>query len=277
MRRRGVIFLSLFVLAVGTDAPVAQTVGQDELRNRDAFSAYEPIYLIAGLGEELVKLSFSAKYEPFFRSHFGLYLAYTQTMFWDLFDESSPFQEIDYSPELFWRFQSGYNLADDVEIPVFEYFQLGWEHRSNGLDDLQSRGWDRVYGKLELKVGERFNLAANAKYFVLIETIFPDFYGDRPRYNLDIQDYIGSTEYEVRLGFERSPIFVLPRQVILSFGPAGGVNGFDFAGGWQQLDVLFGNLFGISPYLQVWHGRGESLIEYDTEPTFAIRGGISLN
>lgn len=277
MRKGRVLLLSLIVLVVGSVAVPAQSVGQDELRNRDAFSGYEPIYLIAGLGEELVKLSFSAKYEPFFRSHFGLYLAYKQTMFWDLFDESSPFQEIDYSPELFWRFQSGYNLADDLELPIFEYFQIGWEHRSNGLDDLQSRGWDRVYAMLELKVGDRFSLAANAKYFELIETIFPNFYGDRPRYNLDIQDYIGSTEYEVRFGFERSPIFVLPRQVILSFGPAGGRFGFDFVNGWQQLDVLFGNLFGISPYVQVWHGRGESLIEYDMEPSFAIRAGISLN
>jgi outer membrane phospholipase A len=233
--------------------------------------------MIAGLGDELVKVSFSTKYEPFYRSHFGLYLAYTQTMFWDLFDQSSPFSEINYRPELFWRFQSGYILANDVSVPVFEFFQVGWEHNSNGLDGTVSRGWDRVYGMLELKVGRGFSLAANAKYFVLIETIFPNFYGDRPRYNTDIQEYIGSTEYQIRLGFERSPIFILPRQVILSFGPSGGINGFDFVNGRQQLDVLFGNLFGVSPYLQVRHGRGESLIEYDTDPTFAIRAGISLN
>ena len=277
MNRSKTLVIAMVLCAVVSAGAVAQSIGQDELRNRDAFSAYEPIYMIAGLGDELVKLSFSAKYEPFFRSHFGLYLAYKQTMFWDLFSESSPFQEIDYSPELFWRFQSGYNLADDLEIPVFEHIQFGWEHRSNGLDDTQSRGWDRVYAELELKIGEGFNLAANARYFVMIDTIFPDFYGDRPRYNQNIQDFIGSTEYEVRFGFERSPVFVLPRQVILSFGPAGGVNGLDFANGWQQLDVLFGNLFGISPYVQVWHGRGESLIEFDQEPTFSIRAGISLN
>jgi outer membrane phospholipase A len=275
MKKRSVIAVVVLLLTAGSLC--AQRVGTEELRNREAFSAYEPTYLIAGLGDELVKLSFSAKYEPFYRSHFGLYLAYTQVMFWDLFHESSPFHEINYSPNLFYRFQSGYNIAGDVEFAPLEFVQLGWEHKSNGLDGPSSRGWDRLYTMVEVKVGQDFIFAANAKYFVLIETLFPNFYGDRPRYNQDIQQYIGSTEYQLRIGFEKSRVFVLPRRVILSFGPAGGKWGFDFLNGWQKVDVLFGNLFGVSPYLQIWHGRGESLIEYDTDPTLSIRAGISLN
>ena len=73
----------------------------------------------------------------------GIYLGYTQTMFWGLFEDSGPFKEINFKPELFFRFESGYNFLNDVVIPLFDYFQagLGAPLQRPGRDI--SRGWDR--------------------------------------------------------------------------------------------------------------------------------------
>jgi phospholipase A1/A2 len=255
------------------------------------FTSYKPIFFAAGWGLEpvsftnlqsndLVLVNFSMKYDPFYMYKVGVYLAYTQTMFWSLFEDSGPFKEINFRPELFFRFESGNNFLNDLDIPVFDYFQAGWEHRSNGQAGLTSRGWDRYYAQLQFGFGEALYLGANVKWFDYL-TLDWDTNGDGVddnkflslRDNPDIQDYTSNFEFQVIFNMD---IPVFPLKAVLSAGPGGGSYGFDISTGWQQLDVYFLKLAGnLRPYLQVWNGYGQSIQDYD-QASFNAHAGVAI-
>ncbi|MGB3722029.1 MAG: phospholipase A, partial [Pacificimonas sp.] len=106
------------------------------------FSTYRPMYALLGTSPLNAKLQFSFKYalvDPdgdaasdfsFLR---GIYFGFTQTMFWDLGEDSSPFRSIDFQPELFYRYRSDLDIAaiEGSDINV----QAGVRHYSNGRGD----------------------------------------------------------------------------------------------------------------------------------------------
>ena len=265
--------------------------GESDLQ--DAFSAYNPIYFIVGTGDlvktrlldessqwgkeietdQMVKLSFSMKYQFFHQYKTGLYLGFTQDMFWDLFYESSPFSELNYNPDLFLRFESENNFASDLDMGVLDYVQIGTEHKSNGLAGIQSRGFDRVYGQLQLKFGDRSNAVLNAKYYVFYQDFLPSWY--EPEIP-DLPEYRSSWEFRTEVNLDLGWAFFLPHTIRITASPGGGANSFDFLKGYQQLDVIFGDVFGgMCPYVQIWNGYGEGLIAYD-QYILSIRAGILL-
>lgn len=71
------------------------------------------------------------------------YVAYTQESYLRWLDEenSRPFREINYSPEVWYRFEPGRLPADWLGLDV------GYEHESNGGSVGESRSWDRLYVK----------------------------------------------------------------------------------------------------------------------------------
>ena len=73
-----------------------------------------------------------------------LYFAYTQQSFWQAYntDESSPFRESNYAPEIFWRFSPGDWWSKTMGL------DLGFEHQSNGQPTAESRSWNRLYAGL---------------------------------------------------------------------------------------------------------------------------------
>lgn len=253
-------------------------------------STYKPMYFSLGWGslyqnlgttfasysDDLVKVSVSMKYDPFYRWHSGLFMAYTQTMFWDTFGYSGPFEEIDFNPELFWRLESGYNLFGDVKIPLLDFLQAGWEHKSNGQNEPLSRGYDRLYGQIQLGLGENIHFALGAKWFHMIDTDWFDNGFLSLRDNPDIQMYTSSWEFQALLSLGDHRIFLLPSKFILSVGPGGGANAFDFSLGWQQLEVYLGKFIGdFRPYIQVWNGYGQSMIDYN-QAALSAHAGLAL-
>ncbi len=222
--------------------------------------------------QQLVKVGMSFKVELFSAIRLGFYLAYTQTMFWDFFnaDGSAPFVETVYNPDFFWRFESGHNFAGDVEVPVFDYFQLGIEHKSTGTSGDTSRAYDRIYAKVQIKYGDALAVGLSVKYFWMTWDIHPDFTTDWDGTNLDIQDYMSSYEFQA---FIMIP-YVL-HEIRVTGGPGGGAHAFDISRGWLQADVTFMNLADIMPYVQVYLGYGESLIGYDQQ-SFSIRAGAAI-
>jgi len=81
-----------------------------------------------------------------------LFVTYSQKSFWSLSKNSKPFREHNFNPGAFVYSDS---LATKVlqfltRTIFFKYAtELGIEHESNGIDGLDSRGWNRVYGKLD--------------------------------------------------------------------------------------------------------------------------------
>jgi len=72
-----------------------------------------------------------------------IYFGYTQTSYFRWLDEdnSRPFRETTYNPELWYRFRPGRLRPDWLGL------DLGLEHESNGEDAPESRSWNRVYAR----------------------------------------------------------------------------------------------------------------------------------
>jgi phospholipase A1 len=119
--------------------------------------AYEPIYAIVEPhhavreGDDThtnIKFQFSFAYpvvcaEQAHRNDpraNGLYLAYTQTSFWDLHAESKPFYDTSYKPE------GWFHLGFDP-LPGWTHnsLEFGYAHESNGRDGDASRSINRLF------------------------------------------------------------------------------------------------------------------------------------
>ena len=100
IRRTG---LSLFILLNLICILYAQNTGPGQ--NHWPLKLYKDNYLITGVGDDQIKINLSIMYDVFFPNKIGLFIGYTQTMFWAAYSISSPFSEIDFNPDFFWRFE----------------------------------------------------------------------------------------------------------------------------------------------------------------------------
>jgi phospholipase A1 len=217
--------------------------------NQDPWQALAP-------PQELVKpevtfqLSFKAKvWQDVFDTDTDLWIAYTQRSFWQLYnvEESSPFRETDYEPELLLNFRTRFSLLGLTG----RFVQIGVNHQSNGQTEPLSRSWNRVVANVGLERG-RFSLLVKG-WYRLPETSEED---DNP----GMYDYLGYGEiwgYYLRNGHRAA---VMLRDNL----------DFDHNRGAIQLEWSF-PLFKPSPhtptqvggYVQWFLGYGESLLDYD--------------
>jgi phospholipase A1/A2 len=225
---------------------------------------HRPMYLLFGNLDDQVKAQLSFKYDPFFAiiDNFGLYLAYTQLMEWRLYDKSSPFRDINFNPEVFWRVESLKNVFGNVDLRLLDYIQLGFfEHKSNGKDGAKSRSWDRSYAEVQISIGKTFNFGMNIKYFVMIIPTIE-------KNNRNIQNYIGSWEAIVFFKHLKTIDRLGYGELYVRFGAGGGPNGFNFYKGWQEYGIIFPSILArIRPYIQAFHGYGEFLLDYNVKRT----------
>lgn len=107
-----------------------------------------------------------------------LRFGYSQRSWWNIADDSAPFTEHNYNPEVFWQF-------DQPERPLLgrpPFIDIiGFEHQSNGVDGDRSRSWDRVYIQKNIQIAPRFSV--NVKLWDILAT---------ESNNDDIRRYVGS-------------------------------------------------------------------------------------
>ena len=121
----------------------------------DNFSVHEPMYFLLGVipGMEQSKFQISFKYRLFnpegFFSEFipllsGFHLGYTQRSIWDLKNDSKPFEDTSYMPEIFFMIPK-----IDLNIGCISAFGLeaGFEHESNGKGGDDSRSTNYLFFK----------------------------------------------------------------------------------------------------------------------------------
>ncbi len=195
----------------------------------------------------------SAK-QQLFGTH--LYLAYTQKSFWQFInqDQSSPFRETNYDPEIFYRW-----------IPDPERFDhwgadFGFEHESNGGEFPSSRSWNRVYLAPFQAKGRHL---AYLKFWYRIPEggrSTPD--NPRGDDNPDISDYYGYSE----LSFSRQ---IGGKQLLTGLLRGNARTGRGAVTFTWSVPSHDGSVFyGAS----VFHGYGESLIHYDEKMTRLMLG-----
>lgn len=174
---------------------------------------------------------------------------YSQRSWWDISEDSQPFAEHNYNPEIFWRFdQPSRPLAGN--FPFIDI--VGVEHQSNGLQGADSRSWDRTYVRKEFDVLP--GLSVDLKLWRVI--------GDEAT-NKDITDYLGHGAATVK--FSPNDRTQLRLRVIK--GDA--VEKYSY-----QFDISYRRPWVNSAFfISYYEGYGEALISYN-QKTRSLRAGL---
>lgn len=235
----------------------------------EVISTYKSNYFIAGDDNDQIKFQISFKYDLFYPNRWGIYFAYNQLSIWKLY--SGFFTESNYNPEIFVRFESGYNFLNNLMIPFMDYIQIGiYEHDSNGEGDTSNNiSIDRFYFQIQssFMLFGFLNIGLNVKvwYFYKIG-----------KYNDDITNYIGY--------FQLRPFIAIldnkgihQEEVYCQFGI-----GKDLSKYWLEFGFMTRTLFSRARlYFQAHLGYFETLNTYNvvnnSRYKMSIRGGIIVN
>ncbi|MFL1453947.1 phospholipase A [Marinobacter sp. GN3S48] len=185
-----------------------------------------------------------------------LWFGYTQLSFWQVFntDDSAPFRETNYEPEVFLRYQANYDIGPGTLSGV----TLGINHQSNGQSEPRSRSWNRIMAS----VGYSYD-----RWLFLVQPWYrlPEDESDDD--NPDIERFIGHADYLAVYKLSEDRTFSLKlRNNLRSHDNKTSVEfGYSFPMG----DTLKG-------FFQYYNGYGESLVDYN-ERIQRIGIGIMLN
>ncbi len=198
-----------------------------------------------------LKFQFSLKSkvaQDLFDTDADLWLGYTQQSHWQVYNEnnSRPFRATDYMPELFLTQPVKADLPFGGKLRMLG---AGAVHHSNGEDDPLSRSWNRVY------------LMGGAEWGNL--TVMPRIWkrvkakgGSKKDDNPDIEDFYSygdlKLNYQLKNGNNISGTF--------RYNPSTQKGATEIA----YTRPLDNN---INLYMNLFHGYGESLIDYNHKDT----------
>ncbi len=170
-----------------------------------------------------------------------LWVAYTQVSFWQFYDfeNSSPFRETNYEPELLLNFRTNY----DFPGLTGRFINVGINHQSNGRSRPLSRSWNRVVANFGF---ERENLIFVLKTWYRIPEDETD--DDNP----GIDRFLGYGQIDVHYHRGGHLVGLSVRNNLRAHGNKGAV----------QLDWSVPLFPYVSGYIQYFNGYGESLLDY---------------
>ena len=206
--------------------------------------------------EAKFQLSFKTKaLENLFGTNGDVWMGYTQSSRWQVYntEESRPFRETNYEPEVLLVFRNNYGLPGGWRGRMAA---VGINHQSNGREDPLSRSWNRVM----------FNVGFDRQDWALMLRPWIRLSDGNEDDNPDIEDYMGrgdATLTHVRNGHEYS---LMARHTLRSGERSRGALQFDWG------FPIHRNFRGR---LQAFHGYGESLIDYNHKATY-VGIGISV-
>lgn len=206
--------------------------------------------------EAKFQISFKTKAaENLFGNNGDLWLGYTQSSRWQVYngDQSRPFRETNYEPEVLLVFRNGYGLPGGWRGRMAA---VGITHQSNGRSDPLSRSWNRLM----------FNIGFDNESWAVVARPWVRISDGSDDDNPDIEDYMGRgdiTLSHVRGGHR----YTLMARHSLRSG--------DRSHGALQFDWGFPIHRAFRGHVQVFSGYGESLIDYNHRATY-IGMGISL-
>ncbi len=209
---------------------------------------------------------------------FPAYFAYTQKSLWNVGQQSMPFEESNYNPEVFLDYPVNAVITGRIKLRNIVICPL--EHESNGLADVQSRGWNRQYVLIKIGLESKEKLAVtnsflSDKALLYLKLWKASGYSNQDDYlrsigsNDTFLDYRGRGELGVSLrNFlwggsllnhqldVKMPVFRDKRN-----------NSYEFEFRQQLPNMNF------ALYLQYWYGYGETLLRFDQ---FGRRGFAGL-
>lgn len=190
-----------------------------------------------------------------FDTNADVWLGYTQQSYWQVYNgkNSRPFRSSDYQPEIFLTQPIKGNLPGNGSLRLLG---AGLVHESNGQSDPLSRSWNRIYAMAGTEWGK---LTVIPRLWLIANENSKD--SDNP----DIGDYMGYGD--VRW------LYPLNDQ-----STVGGVMRYNPSSnkGAIQVDYAYPLTGGMKAILQVFHGYGENIQDYNHKST-NVGIGIMFN
>lgn len=171
-----------------------------------------------------------------------MWFGYTQQSFWQVYnrDDSAPFRETNYEPEVFLRYKADWNVGPGTLNGV----TIGFNHQSNGQSEPRSRSWNRIIGGAAYSYG-RWLFMVQPWYRI------PESSNDD---NANIDEYLGYANYHA--------VYKLTEDRTLSLRLMNNLRSDN-----NRTSVEFGYSFPMGDtvrgFFQYYNGYGESLIDYN--------------
>lgn len=181
--------------------------------------------------------------------------AYTQRNWWQITEDSAPFRETNYLPEVYVQ------VPNQNRDSMLKGAQFGFLHESNGQGDAEgkSRSWNRLY--LEGYFNYKDSYIVPRVWYRIPEAKSKDD-------NRHIENYLGYGDLSIFIPYEKSLVKLLLR------------NNLKFSGsnhGAFQVDWTYPlGETGLFGYIQYFNGYGESLIDYNKK-TNRLGIGVALS
>ncbi len=184
-----------------------------------------------------------------------IWLGYSQTSRWQIYnvDQSRPFRETNYEPEILLLIPTPYKIFGLHGV----FAGIGFNHQSNGRSNPLSRSWNRIIMQFGWETKD-FSIVLRPWWRVLQELVEDN--------NPGIENYVGRGDLMVAYEKGRHDLSMIARHSI-RFG--------DDNRGSVQIDYAFRVYDYLKLHLQVFHGYGESLIDYNHKQT-TVGLGVSL-
>lgn len=228
--------------------------------NQPAFGIYKDNYFVTGIptNHPASPHTADAKFQVSIHQRltktvlpFNTFLmfVYTQKSFWDIYEKSSPFDDLNYNPGLLLGkpIIAGNKLRGMVSLSI--------EHESNGKDSTDSRSWNYFVINGSYRFGARFSMQLKS---------WPGWAGSD---NPDIYKYRGygslAIHYRNLRDWFQASVVINPRDGFRSYN--------------TQIEANFKVNPGSNQYifLQWYNGYGESLLEYNRY-TSMVRAGFCI-
>jgi phospholipase A1 len=184
-----------------------------------------------------------------------IWIGYSQTSRWQIYnvDQSRPFRETNYEPELMLIIPTPYKIFGLNGV----FAGIGFNHQSNGRSNPLSRSWNRVILQFGWETKD-FSVVLRPWWRLQEEPIEDN--------NPGIENYIGRGDLLVAYEKGRHDLSLIGRHSLKGGENNRGSIQFDYA--YRVYDFL-------KLHLQVFHGYGESLIDYNHKQT-TVGLGVSL-
>ncbi|MGV3459328.1 MAG: phospholipase A [Flavobacterium sp.] len=204
--------------------------------------------------ESKFQLSFKVKIlQGMLWGHGDLWAGYTQKAYWQIYNKSMsrPFREINYEPEVLLNFRTGFKVLGFTNRMA----GIGFNHESNGRDMPLSRSWNRIIAHTGF---DRNHWQVYLRAWYRME--------DEEDDNPDITKYLGYGDATVIYSYRKTQLSLLARHN-LSFNR--------HMRGYIEASLAYAIKGNLKGHLQITHGYGESLIDYNQLQT-TIGAGVSL-
>tara|TARA_R110002111_G_scaffold102533_3_gene158998 strand:- start:239 stop:1366 length:1128 start_codon:yes stop_codon:yes gene_type:complete len=184
-----------------------------------------------------------------------LWFGYTQRSFWQVYnqDESAPFRETNFEPEVFLRHQANWNLG----AVTLSGIALGINHQSNGQSEPRSRSWNRIIASAGFTHG---------RWLFIVQPWYRIPESSKDDDNADIESFLGYANYNIVYKLTEDRTFSLK---LLNNLRSDNRTSLEFGYSFPLGDTIKG-------FFQYYNGYGESLIDYNHRvERFGL--GIMLN